>query len=96
MILGNGMLYQMSTTGQLQNRSMRSPDIRYSDTQITMGPVAASVSLYIVERVLSRMYKRQLFRRGIIRKARYLVKMVLELEILYEVFYDILEDIMTQ
>jgi hypothetical protein len=96
MILGNGMLYQMSTTGQLQNRSMRSPDIRYSDTQITMGPVAASVSLYIVERVLSRMYKRQLFRRGIIRKARYLVKMVLELEILYEVFYDVLEDIMTQ
>jgi hypothetical protein len=86
----------MSTTGQLQNRSMRSPDIRYSDTQITMGPVAASVSLYIVERVLSRMYKRQLFRRGIIRKARYLVKMVLELEILYEVFYDVLEDIMTQ
>jgi hypothetical protein len=96
MILGNGMLYQRSTTGQLQNRCRRSHDIRYSNTQITMGPVAASLSLYIVERVLTRIYKRQLFRKGIIRKARYLIKMVLEISTLYEVFYDLLEDIMTQ
>jgi hypothetical protein len=70
--------------------------MRYSTTPINMGPVAASLTLYVVERVLSRMSKRQIFRRGIIRKARYLVKMMLEMSTLYEVFYDILEDIMTQ
>ena len=59
----------------------------------TMGPITASVVLYVVERVLTRAVHGQLLRRGIARKIRRLVAMVVEWHVLYEVFYDLLEDL---
>jgi hypothetical protein len=64
----------------------------YGNMPIIMGPVTASVTMYVAERVLSRLAKRQLFRKGVIRKIRYLAKMLIDFEMVYEILYDLLED----
>ena len=64
-----------------------------SHSATTMGPITASVVLYVVERVLTRAVHGQLLRRGIARKIRRLVAMVVEWHVLYEVFHDLLEDL---
>jgi hypothetical protein len=59
---------------------------------ISMGPVTAAISLYIAERIVTRIVKGQVFRKGIIRKLRRLNNMILEWHIIHEMICDILED----
>jgi hypothetical protein len=66
--------------------------LRTATYDISMGPVTASLGLFVMEKMVSRIIKRQLFRKGVVRKLRYLCKMLVEIETLYEVFYDLLED----
>jgi hypothetical protein len=65
----------------------------YGATQdISMGPVTSAVALYITERIVTRIAKGQVFRKGVIRKLRRLNNMILEWHIIHEIVCDILED----
>jgi Ni/Fe-hydrogenase subunit HybB-like protein len=58
-----------------------------------MGPVSMAVVLYVGERLLDRLVSGQLLRKGVVRKIRRLLRMILDVHVLYEMFYDYLEDI---
>jgi hypothetical protein len=58
-----------------------------------MGPVSMAVLLYVGERVLGRLVAGQLLRKGIARKIRRLVYMIVDWHVLQEVLYDYLEDV---
>jgi len=59
---------------------------------ISMGPVTSAVALYIAERIVIRIAKGQVFRKGVIRKLQRLNNMILEWHIIHEMVCDILED----
>jgi hypothetical protein len=62
-------------------------------SSLSMGPVSMAVVLYVGERLLDRLVSGQLLRKGVVRKIRRLLRMILDVHVLYEMFYDYLEDI---
>ena len=60
---------------------------------ILMGPVVASLALYVTERLLTRMMAGQLLRKGIYRKMRRLTGMMMEHSILADLLSDFLEEL---
>ena len=62
---------------------------------LTMGPVVASLAMYATHRILQRLVAGQLFRKGIPRKIRRLVSMMMEYEVLADVFSEFMEELMT-
>ena len=60
---------------------------------INMGPVISAVGIYVINRIVIRVLKGQVFRKGVTRKLKRLSNMILEWHIIYEMIYDILEDI---
>jgi hypothetical protein len=60
-----------------------------------MGPVSASVLLYVAGRLLNRICHGQLMRRGVLRKMRRMGVLMVEWHLLYEVLLDCLEDMST-
>jgi hypothetical protein len=61
-----------------------------------MGPVTTAVGLYALERLMTRIMAGQIHRRGIIRKMRRLMFIVLEFHMLCEIIQDVMEDVLTQ
>lgn len=61
-----------------------------------MGPVSFAVMLYVADRFVSRVLKRQLFRRGLRRKVVRLAGMITSWDTMSEMAFDLIEDIMTQ
>jgi hypothetical protein len=61
---------------------------------MSMGPVSAAVAMYAAERLLARILKGQLFRKGVVRKMRRLVGMILERNNVYEVVCEAFGDMM--
>jgi hypothetical protein len=59
---------------------------------VSMGPVVSSIVLYTVERFLNRLVAGQLLRKGVSRKIRRLVSMMVTAHVIYEVVFDMLED----
>lgn len=57
-----------------------------------MGPVTTAVVLYGTERLLMRIAAGQIHRKGVVRKARRLMSMVLEFHIICSIIEDTLED----
>jgi hypothetical protein len=75
-------------------RSNSCGNIRQENTiSLSMGPVSMAVLLYVGERVLGRLVAGQLLRKGIARKIRRLVYMIVDWHVLQEVLYDYLEDV---
>ena len=62
---------------------------------LTMGPVVASLAMYATHRMLKRLVAGQLFRKGIPRKFRRLLSMMMEYEVLADVFSEFMEELMT-
>ena len=58
-----------------------------------MGPVVASLAMYATERLVSRLVAGQILRKGVARKLRILVRLMMKESILHGVFSDFLEDI---
>ena len=58
-----------------------------------MGPVVASLAMYATERLVSRLVAGQILRKGVARKLRVLVRLMMKESILHDVFSDFLEDI---
>jgi len=65
---------------------------RYTPTPVSMGPVSASVLLYVAGRLLNRISNGQLMRRGVFRKMRRMGALMVEWHLVYEVLLDCLED----
>lgn len=63
---------------------------------LSMGPVASALVLYVAKRMITRVLKRQLFRKGVVRKIKRLLTMLLELNVMHEVLCDMLEDLGSQ
>ena len=61
-------------------------------TPVSMGPVSASVLLYVAGRLLNRICNGQLMRRGVFRKMRRMGALMVEWHLVYEVLIDCLED----
>ena len=59
---------------------------------MSMGPVSASVLLYVAGRLLNRICNGQLMRRGVFRKMRRMGALMVEWHLVYEVLIDCLED----
>jgi hypothetical protein len=57
-----------------------------------MGPVSTAVVVYIAERFVLRLTAGQIMRKGVTRKIKRLMHMVLELHLLFEILQDVLED----
>ena len=62
-------------------------------TRASMGPVSASVVLYVASRLLSRIYKGQLMRKGVYRKLRRMSVLLLDYHLVYEMVLDCLDRI---
>ena len=58
-----------------------------------MGPVVASLAMYATERLVSRLVAGQILRKGVARKLRILVRLMMKESVLHGVFSDFLEDI---
>ena len=63
---------------------------------VSMGPVSSALVLYVTDRLVSRVLKGQILRKGVPRKVRYLCTMLMQMNILNEVLVDILEDLGSQ
>jgi hypothetical protein len=59
---------------------------------VSMGPVATAVLLYAAEKFVVRLSAGQILRKGVLRKIRRLMRMVLEVHILIEIVQDVMED----
>jgi hypothetical protein len=62
---------------------------------ITMGPVTTAVVLYGIERLVARVSSGQIHRKGVQRKIRRLMSMVLEFHTMCEIIQDFVEDMLT-
>ena len=60
-----------------------------------MGPVIASLAMYATQRMLTRLAAGQLFRKGIPRRIRRLMSLMMEHDILADVFHDFMEELLT-
>jgi hypothetical protein len=60
---------------------------------LSMGPVSMAIVLYVGERLIDRLMAGQLLRKGVARKMRRLMYMILDVHVMYEIFCDCLEDI---
>ena len=60
---------------------------------VVMGPVVASLAMYATERVLKRVIAGQLLRKGVARKTRRLMVMIMEPAVLVDVLIDCLEEL---
>ena len=95
MLYSSFIVYRSCDASILQLNGYSSTTRKYNyDTvqDILMGPVTSAVALYIVEKIVTRIVKGQVFRKGVIRKLRRLKNMILECHIMHEIVYDILED----
>lgn len=61
-----------------------------------MGPVTTAVGLYAIERLATRIMAGQIHRKGVLRKIKRLMSMVLEFHMMCEIMQDVVEDICTQ
>jgi hypothetical protein len=61
---------------------------------VLMGPVIASLVLYGMERICTRVLAGQLLRKGIRRKVRRLAGMMTQVEVLSDVLPDFIDDVM--
>lgn len=68
------------------------PETHYGTFSLVMGPVSTAVLVYVAERVVLRLTAGQIMRKGVSRKIKRLVNMVLEHHLLFEILQDILED----
>jgi hypothetical protein len=59
-----------------------------------MGPVIASLVLYGIERICTRVFAGQLLRKGIRRKVRRLTVMMTRVEVLSDVIPDFIDDVL--
>jgi len=57
-----------------------------------MGPVSASVVVYVAGRLLHRVCNGQILRKGVFRKMQRMGALMVEWHLLYEVLLDCLED----
>lgn len=57
-----------------------------------MGPVVASLVMYAAERLISRLVAGQILRKGVSRKIRILVRLMMTESVLHDVLSDFLED----
>jgi predicted nucleic-acid-binding Zn-ribbon protein len=79
---------------QINTYSRANQKCNYSEIyNISMGPVTSAVVLYIAERIITRILKKQVFRKGVIRKLQRLTYMIFEWHIIHEILCDILEDV---
>jgi hypothetical protein len=60
--------------------------------KLSMGPVFTAVVVYIAEKFILRLAAGQIFRKGVTRKTRRLLYMILEVHVLLEIVQDVLED----
>jgi hypothetical protein len=60
---------------------------------VVMGPVVASLAMYAVERLLTRVMAGQLLRKGICRKAKRLFGFMMSHSVLHDVLDDIMDDV---
>jgi hypothetical protein len=60
---------------------------------VSMGPISSAVAMYATERLLTRVLKGQLFRKGVLRKMRRLTKMIFEWNNICEVICEALDDV---
>jgi hypothetical protein len=61
---------------------------------VVMGPVIASLVLYGIERICTRVFAGQLLRKGIGRKVRRLTVMMTRVEVLSDVIPDFIDDVL--
>ena len=66
---------------------------QHDSTFVTMGPVVASIAMYATRRMLSRLVAGQILRKGVQRKIRRMGSMIMEYDILSEVFSDLFEEL---
>jgi hypothetical protein len=76
--------------------SYSSPRAIRSVSYVSMGPVSAALVLYVADRMMSRVLKGQILRKGVPRKVRRLLTMLVQMNVLHEFLFDVIDDIASQ
>jgi len=72
----------------------KSPRCQLHKPCISMGPVVASIILFVLQRFCTRLVSGQILRKGIPRKIRRMIKMMMENDVIADVFSECIEDLL--
>jgi hypothetical protein len=61
---------------------------------VLMGPVTSALVLYVADRMVSRVLKGQIMRKGVARKVKRLFAMLAEMNIIHQFLCDVFEDLL--
>ena len=81
-------------SNKCQYSYMKPPGRHVNTLSISMGPVIASLVLYMTKHICTQILTRQLYRKGGARKIRRLANLMKEHSVLKEVFLDLLDEIL--
>jgi hypothetical protein len=62
---------------------------------VSMGPVTSALVLYVADRMVSRVLKGQILRKGVTRKVKRLFTMFGEMDIIHQWLCDVCEDLLS-